>query len=241
MTDAADRLIVALDVPTLEEADALAAALVGHVGWFKVGLELFSAHGPAAVERIGAHGPIFLDLKLHDIPTTVERAARRLAALEVGLLTVHAGGGAAMVAAAVSGLGDGGRILAVTVLTSTSDDELAALGSAPAADQVPRLADLATRAGAPGLVCAPKDLTVVRETVGDDVLVVTPGVRPAGGAADDHARAATPAEAMAAGADLLVVGRPITAAGDPVAAADAIVAALGPRDDDDQDAPNLAR
>ncbi len=220
------RIVVALDVATLDEAEVLAARLAGRVGWFKVGLELFTAHGPAAVTAIRAHGPVFLDVKLHDIPTTVERAAARVADLGVGLVTVHAGGGAAMVEAAVRGLGAGGEVLAVTVLTSTSDEELASTGSQPAAVQVPRLARLATDAGAPGLVCAPRDLVAVRAAVGDDVRLVTPGVRPAGAGTDDHARAATPAEALAAGADLLVVGRPIIRAADPAAAAAAIATAL---------------
>jgi orotidine-5'-phosphate decarboxylase len=222
-----ERLVVALDVPTLDEAAGLARALAGEVGWFKVGLELFASHGPAAVEAVRAHGPVFLDLKLHDIPTTVERAARRLAALGAGLVTVHAGGGAAMVGAAVAGLGDAGRVLAVTVLTSLSDDDLASVNAPPAATQVPALARLATQAGAPGLVCAPRDLSAVRAAVGRDVLLVTPGIRPAGGDVDDHARATTPAQAVQDGADLLVVGRPITRADDPVAAARAIAAALG--------------
>ena len=221
-----ERLIVALDVPTLDEAASLARRLVGAVGWFKVGLELFAAHGPEAVRAIRAHGPVFLDVKLHDIPTTVERAAARIAELGVGLVTVHAGGGAEMVAAAVRGLGGHGEVLAVTVLTSTSDTELAAMGSEPAASQVPRLARLASGAGAPGLVCAPRDLPAVREAVGPAVRLVTPGVRPAGAGADDHARAATPAEAVADGADLLVIGRPITRAEDPLSAAEAIAASI---------------
>jgi orotidine-5'-phosphate decarboxylase len=230
---AADRLIVALDVPSLEEADILAASLVGEVGWFKVGLELFGAHGPDAVTAIATHGPVFLDVKLHDIPTTVQRAAARLAELGVGLLTVHAGGGPAMVAAAVEGLGDAGRVLAVTVLTSMSDQDLAAVGQDVAATQVPRLAAMAVAAGAPGLVCAPKDLPPVRAAVGGEPLLVTPGIRPAGAGDDDHARAATPVTAVGDGADLLVVGRPITRAEDPVAAARAIATEL----DEVPDAP----
>lgn len=221
-----ERLIVALDVPTLAEAEELAAALHGEVGWFKVGLELFAAHGPAAVTAIAAHGPVFLDVKLHDIPTTVERSAARIAHLGARLVTVHAGGGPAMVAAAVRGLGDAAEVLAVTVLTSISDEELAALGHDPAAIQVPRLARLAVDAGAPGLVCAPRDLVAVRAGVGAAPLLVTPGIRPADAGDDDHARAATPASAVADGADLLVVGRPITRAEDPVAAARAIAAEL---------------
>jgi len=221
-----DRIAVALDVASVREADLLAASLVGAVGWFKVGLELYLAHGPEVVTAIRTHGPVFLDVKLHDIPTTVERAAARIAELGVGLVTVHAGGGADMVRAAVDGLGGHGQVLAVTVLTSMSDDDLASVGAPGAASQVPRLAGLAVEAGATGLVCAPRDLRVVRETVGPDVLLVTPGIRPSGTGEDDHARAATPASAVADGADLLVIGRPITRADDPVAAARAIAAEL---------------
>ncbi|MEX2550973.1 MAG: orotidine-5'-phosphate decarboxylase [Nitriliruptoraceae bacterium] len=217
-----ERLVVALDVPTLGEAETLAASLAGQVGWFKVGLELFSAYGPKAVKAVRVHGPVFLDVKLHDIPTTVERAAERIADLRVGLVTVHASGGAEMIAGAVRGLGEAGEILAVTVLTSTSDEDLASLGMPAAAAQVPRLAEVAVAAGAPGLVCAPQDLKAVREAVGPRIRLVTPGVRPAGSTDDDHARAATPAAALAEGADLLVVGRPITRAADPVRAAQAI-------------------
>jgi orotidine-5'-phosphate decarboxylase len=146
-------------------------------------------------------------------------------------VTVHAGGGAEMVAAAVRGLGEHGEVLAVTVLTSTSDDRAGGDRQEPAASQVPRLARLATGAGAPGLVCAPRDLAAVREAVGSTVRLVTPGVRPAGAGSDDHARAATPAAAVADGADLLVIGRPITRADDPVAAARAIA----PRSPDSTD------
>jgi orotidine-5'-phosphate decarboxylase len=222
----AGRIVVALDVPTVEEADALARQLAGAVGWFKVGLELFVAEGPGAVERIRQHGPVMLDLKLHDIPTTVERAASRVAELGVGLLTVHASGGPTMVAAAVRGLGTGGEVLAVTVLTSLSDDELRAIGTPGAAEQVPALARLAVDAGAPGLVCAPTDLGAVRAAVGERVRLVTPGVRPAGASADDQTRIATPSSAVADGADLLVIGRPITRADDPAAAAAAIARGL---------------
>jgi orotidine-5'-phosphate decarboxylase len=223
-----ERLAVALDVSTLAEAERLAGALAGEVGWFKVGLELFSAHGPGAVTAIAAHGPVFLDVKLHDIPTTVERAARRIAELGVGLLTVHASGGAAMVRAAVEGLGDAGEVLAVTVLTSLSDGELAAVNAPPAARQVPALAALAVEAGAPGLVCAPRDLRAVRDVVGPAPRLVTPGIRPADATGhDDHARASTPDRAVADGADLLVVGRPITQASDPVLAARALATSIG--------------
>jgi orotidine-5'-phosphate decarboxylase len=222
-----DRIAVALDVPTLDEAVAIARSLAGEVGWFKVGLELFAAHGPDAVAAIREHGPVFLDVKLHDIPTTVERAARRIAGLGVGLVTVHASGGATMVRAAVEGLGDVGRVLAVTVLTSMSDDDLASINAPGAGTQVPALALLAVLAGAPGLVCAPRDLKAVRRAVGPEPLLVTPGIRPGGSGDDDHARAATPGVAIDDGADLLVIGRPITRADDPVAAVRAIAASLG--------------
>ena len=221
-----ERLAVALDVPTLDEAEELARRLAGEVGWFKVGLELFSAHGPQAIAAIESYGPVFLDVKLHDIPTTVERAARRIAGLGVGLLTIHASGGPTMVRAAVEGLGTSGRVLAVTVLTSTSDDELAGMNIPPADRQVPHLAELAVDAGAAGIVCAPRDLGAVRGVVGAEPLVVTPGIRPADGDVDDHARAATPTAAVQGGADLLVVGRPITRSNVPVEAARRIVQEL---------------
>ena len=227
---------VALDVPTLARAGELAAALAGEVAVCKVGLELFSAHGAQAVREVGAHAPVFLDLKLHDIPTTVGRAARVIGGLGVAMLTVHASGGQAMVRAAVAGLAEGHAaaggageppiVLGVTVLTSMSDNDLASIAMPPAAEQVTRLALLAVEAGAQGLVCAPSDVAAVRGAVGPDVTLVTPGVRPAGASADDQARIATPAQAVAAGADLLVIGRPITRAEDPVAAARAVAAEL---------------
>ena len=232
MTIDTNPIIVALDVPELSEAVELARRLQDEVGYFKVGLELFAAHGPEAVAAIGKFGDVFLDVKLHDIPTTVERAARQLGRLGVALITVHALGGKDMIAAAVEGSAEGAkgrtgphpRILAVTVLTSLSDDDLAAVGLPPAEDAVIELGSTAVNAGAPGLVCAPRDVSRLRQEVGGDPLLVTPGIRPADSGHDDHARAATPAEAISAGADLLVVGRPITRAPDPVAAARSILA-----------------
>ncbi len=220
----AERIAVALDVETLDDAERLASRLAGHVGVFKVGLELFSAHGPDAVHRIAAHGPVFLDLKLHDIPTTVARAARRLSDLGVAHLTVHAMGGPAMVAAAVEGLGASGQVLAVTVLTSMATPDLDAIGLAGTEVSVPRLAAMATGAGATGLVCAAPDLGVVRGVVAPSTTLVTPGIRPAGSGSDDQVRVATPGAAIADGASLVVIGRPITRAEDPAAAADAIAA-----------------
>jgi orotidine-5'-phosphate decarboxylase len=225
-------LIVALDVPDLDEAVDLARRLEGEVGAFKVGLELYGAHGPEAVTQIGRFGDVFLDLKLHDIPTTVHRAASVLGRLGVRMLTVHAAGGARMVENAVSGLREGAAaagasaplVLAVTVLTSMSDEDLEAVAQPPADEQVPRLARLAIAAGADGLVCAPRDLERVRGAVGGEPVIVTPGVRLAGSDTDDHARSATPTAALAAGADHLVVGRPIVRAEEPIDAVRAILA-----------------
>ena len=224
-------LIVALDGDDLVEAESLARCLTGAVDAFKVGLTLFAAHGPEALFEIGQHGRVFCDLKLHDIPTQVRGAARSLASKGVWLTTVHASGGRAMVAAAVEGAGAAGSgtlVAAVTVLTSLDAAELGSLGvAADPAGQVLRLATLAVGAGAQALVCSPQEVAAVRAEVGLGVLLVTPGIRPLGGDAGDQSRVATPAAAVAAGADYLVVGRPITAAADPRAAAEAIRAEMG--------------
>ncbi len=222
-----DRVAIALDVPTLDEATSLAARLASTVGWFKVGLELFAAHGPEAVTSIGRHGRVFLDLKLHDIPTTVGRATERIAALDVGLLTVHALGGPRMIAAAAESMGDSGRVVAVTVLTSHDAAELDQLGLPGTATYPTSLAGMAVSAGAHGVVCAPGSARSVRDAVGTDATIVTPGVRLDSTAVDDHAGVASPIAAITAGADLLVVGRPVTRAEDPVAVAEQIVSTLG--------------
>jgi orotidine-5'-phosphate decarboxylase len=224
-------LIVALDDDDLVAAEGLARSLTGAVDAFKVGLTLFAAHGPEALFEIGQHGRVFCDLKLHDIPSQVRGAARSLASKGVWLMTVHASGGRAMVAAAVEGAGAAGSgtlVAAVTVLTSLDALELALVGfgSDPAA-QVLRLASLAVSAGAQALVCSPQEVAAVRAEVGPGVLLVTPGIRPAGGDRGDQSRVATPAAAVAAGADHLVVGRPITQAPDPRGAAEAIRAEMG--------------
>jgi orotidine-5'-phosphate decarboxylase len=224
-------LIVALDGDDLVAAEGLARCLTGAVDAFKVGLTLFAAHGPEALFEIGQHGRVFCDLKLHDIPTQVRGAARSLASKGVWLTTVHASGGRAMVAAAVEGAvaaGSGTLVAAVTVLTSLDTAELDSLGVVgDPARQVLRLATLAVGAGAQALVCSPQEVAAVRAKVGPGVLLVTPGIRAAGGDLGDQSRVATPAAAVAAGADYLVVGRPITAAADPRAAADAIRAEMG--------------
>ena len=215
-------LIVALDGDDLVAAESLARELSGTVDAFKVGLTLFAAHGPEALFEVGQHGRVFCDLKLHDIPSQVGAAAAALAAKGVWLMTVHASGGRAMVAAAVKGAGST-LVAAVTVLTSLDGEELSAVGQpGNPASQVSRLARLAVGAGAPALVCSPREVAAVRAEVGPDVVLVCPGIRPAGGGPGDQSRVATPAEAVAAGADYLVVGRPITQAGDPRAAAEAV-------------------
>jgi orotidine-5'-phosphate decarboxylase len=226
------QLCVALDAPDLATAEAWAGAVAPHTGLLKVGLELFSAEGGAAVRRIAQHGPVFLDLKLHDIPNTVAGAVRSLAPLQPAWLTIHAGGGAAMIAAAREAAEKAGgagrmRILAVTVLTSLDAAALAETGVAGGTvQQVLRLARLAVAAGADGLVCSPREVAPLRDALGDVPALVVPGVRPAGSAAGDQARTAMPEEMAAAGADFVVVGRPITKAPDPAAAAAAIARAL---------------
>ncbi len=226
------RICAALDVPDPASAAALAGKLAGRVGLFKVGLELFVAHGRAAVDAIEMYGiPYFLDLKLHDIPQTVESASRGAGALGAALVTVHASGGAEMVAAARRGLIAGARaanrpaprLLAVTVLTSLGDAELAAIGMAgPSQEAALRLGALAVGAGADGLVCSPHEVAQLRARLGPAPLLVVPGVRPAGSAHGDQKRVGAPAETVRAGADWLVIGRPLRDAADPGAAAEAI-------------------
>lgn len=227
------RVITALDVPTTGDALRLATAL-GPGGYFvKVGLELFSSGGPAVVERLRDAGHrIFLDLKYHDIPNTVASAARVAGALGADLCTIHACGGRAALNAAAEALAgiDGPRpaLLAVTVLTSLDAEQLQETG--PSADgvqeRVERLARLAWDCGCDGLVCSAADLPRLRDVIGPEPLVVTPGIRPAGAAVQDQKRVATPRAAIEAGADFLVVGRPITRAENPATALAGIAAEL---------------
>jgi len=224
-----ERIIVALDTDSPESALAAARSLSGEVGMFKVGMELFPRGGPELVHRIRETGcDVFLDLKFHDIPNTVSGAVRSAAALGVKFATVHASGGKAMLAAAAEAArGTGTTILAVTVLTSLDDADLASVGfSLGAAEGVLRLADLAFASGVGGIVCSAKEVASVRARVGKGVTLVTPGVRMPGDAAGDQKRVVTPAEAIRRGADYLVVGRPITKAADPPAAARAIAASM---------------
>ena len=231
-----DRIVAALDVPDPAGAAALARKLLGHVGMYKVGLELFVAHGRAAVDAVRPFGlPIFLDLKLHDIPQTIEAAARGAGALGAALVTVHASGGSEMVAAARRGLLAGAaaagvpapKLLAVTVLTSLGADDLRAVGFAGTpAEAAVRLARAAVKAGADGVVCSSEEVGALRRELGSAPLLVVPGIRPAGSAAGDQRRTGTPRAAVQAGATHLVIGRPLRDAPDPAAAADAIAAEL---------------
>jgi orotidine-5'-phosphate decarboxylase len=228
--NAKEHLCVALDSSDREWIRSTANTLADHVGWLKVGLEAFSAHGPALVEELATCGPrVFLDLKLHDIPATVKHAAANCAACGASMLTIHAAGGRGMLEAAVEGVRRGARenppkIVAVTVLTSLDNTALSELeiDKSPA-DLVGSWAALASESGLDGVVASAHEAAVLRRDFGQGFLIVTPGIRPASSATDDQRRVMTPAEAVRAGADVLVVGRPITGARDPVEAADSIV------------------
>lgn len=220
------KLIIALDFPTLEEAGSVAAPLVDDVAGFKVGLELLMAEGPHAIGAIAGLGrPVFADAKLHDIPNTVERAARRLAAAGARWVTVHAAGGATMMEAAKEGMGGEG-VLAVTVLTSFGDADLETIGVPSGVEtQVVGLATLSERSGVEGLVCAPGDVAAIR-AAGIELTIFTPGIRMTSDERHDQKRVGTPVEAVTAGADYLVIGRPVTRAANPAAAAREIAASL---------------
>lgn len=221
-----ERLIVALDVPDEERALALVDTLIGSVGMFKVGMELFTAAGPQVVTKIRQRGgAVFLDLKFHDIPNTVQGAVESATRLGVSLLTIHGLGGASMIAAAAEGArGSDTRLLAVTILTSHDRASLSQVGiTGGLTEQVVSLASLAGISGADGVIASPQEILDVREVCGPNFLIVTPGIRPVGTAVGDQARVATPRSAIEAGADYIVVGRPITKASDRAAAARAIV------------------
>ncbi len=223
-------LIAALDTADIAQAAAWAAAVARSCGMVKLGLEFFLANGPAGVRAVGARN-LFLDLKLHDIPNTVAGAVRSVLALAPRLLTLHGAGGAAMLRAARAAAETAGAqrpaLLAVTVLTSLDDAALAAAGvPGGTAAQVVRLAHMAMASGADGLVCAPTEVAALREALGPAPLLVVPGIRPQGAAADDQARTLSARQAAQAGADWLVVGRPITQAADPAAAAAALAAEI---------------
>lgn len=227
MTDVSpiDRIFCAVDTPVLDDAAMLAGLLAGEVGAIKLGKEFFTAHGPDGVRKIADCGhKIFLDLKYHDIPNTVAGAIRAASRLRCAVLTIHASGGPAMLEAARDAAAEAGpkrpKVVAVTVLTSLDDSDLAAVGqNGPAAEQVLRLARLAETSGLDGVVCSPHEVAILRAELGDEFALVVPGVRPDWAGADDQKRVMTPGEAVAAGADHLVIGRPITKSDDPVGAA----------------------
>jgi orotidine-5'-phosphate decarboxylase len=228
MSDPRSKLIAALDLPDRNAALQAVAKLSGHVGCFKIGLELFTSEGPSLVKEIRDRGErIFLDLKLHDIPNTVKSAVRSVCRLGIDMLTVHASGGAAMLAAACQEAQSSAYpplVLAVTALTSLSEKDLPLIGISGSVEKwVEKLAQLASASGIPGLVASSKELPLLRRSLPDSLQLVIPGIRPAGSALQDQSRAATPAEAIGGGANYIVVGRPILQSPDPTGAADAIV------------------
>ncbi|MCE2509696.1 MAG: orotidine-5'-phosphate decarboxylase [Alphaproteobacteria bacterium] len=230
--DPARRIFCAIDTDALPSALALAKALGGHIGGVKVGLELFTAAGPEGVKALGQAAPLFLDLKFHDIPNTVAGAVRAAVALRPAFLTLHVAGGEAMLraardaaeAAARNAGIERPRLLGVTVLTSLDQADLDAVGLAgPVEARTLALAELAKHAGLDGIVASAREAGSLRDHLGPDFKLVVPGLRPAFAKTGDQKRVATPAEALAAGADMLVIGRPITGAADPVAALQKIV------------------
>ena len=222
-------LISALDVPEMETALTMVDKFGEEVQWYKVGKQIFTKFGPEIVRSLKSRGKkVFLDLKFHDIPNTVAQAIRSAASLGADIVNVHASGGPAMLTAAAQAARETGvTVIAVTVLTSLDENELRAIGlQATPAEQVVRLAKLTKDCGLAGVVCSPKEITLVREACGRDFLTVVPGIRPAGAAVGDQKRIMTPAEAAKAGADYIVVGRPILQADDPQGAARAVNAEL---------------
>ncbi len=215
-----ERLIVALDVSTAAEAQKLVARVGEAAGIYKVGLQLFTAEGPSIVRDLVSSGRrVFLDLKLHDIPTTVALAVKSATELRVDMLTIHASGGLAMLRVATEAAAGRMNLLAVTVLTSLNDEDMQEIGvSGRLSDQVLRMAALAQSAGCHGIVTSPRESLMVRKALGEGFAIVTPGIRPSGAEANDQQRIATPAQAIGNGASHIVVGRPITHAADPAKA-----------------------
>jgi len=224
-------VFVAIDTPDLERALALARAAGPHVGGLKIGLEFLTAQGPQGVRAIAGLGrPVFTDTKFHDIPNTVAGAAREIAKCGISIFNIHASGGEAMMRAAkdaAASVDPKVKLIAVTVLTSLDEDDVAAVGQrGPAIEQVVRLAALAQKSGLDGVVCSAHEIAAIRKECGADFLLTVPGIRPAGSDLADQRRVMTPREAKDAGADILVIGRPITGAADPGEAARAILETL---------------
>jgi orotidine-5'-phosphate decarboxylase len=232
--EARKKIIFALDVDGMAEAERWGEILAPHVGMFKVGKQLFTACGPAVAKSIlDRGGEVFLDLKYHDIPNTVAMASIEAARLGVSLFNLHALGGYEMMARTVEALdkefpnGRTTRVLAVTILTSSNEETLRGVGiELPVPEMVVKLALLAKRAGIDGVVASPLEIPLIRQACGDDFLIVTPGVRPASASKDDQKRVMTPAEAVKGGASYLVIGRPISAAQEPILAAEAIISEI---------------
>lgn len=229
MTNAADKIIVALDVPTGKEAQALVEQLRDRIAFFKIGLQLYTAEGPEIVRTVlSSGGKVFLDLKLHDIPNTVARAIESANALGVQLLTIHLGGGAEMVRAATKAKHANLSVLGVTVLTSSTDQTLREIGiSGKVDEQVLRLGRLGVENGIDGIVASAHELKPLRTEFGDKIKIVVPGIRPSWAEAGDQKRTMTPREAIDAGADYLVIGRPITAHKNPKEALEKILDEIG--------------
>ena len=222
-------ICVALDTPELERAVALAKTLVSHVGMMKIGMEFFYAHGPKGYEAVASTGmPIFLDMKLHDIPNTVAQGLKSLLALKPAITNIHAIGGLDMMKAARDAVRGDTKLIAVTILTSLSNDNIWAAGfdNRETDAHALNLAKLTHEAGLDGVVCSPLDLIHIRNALPRNFLTVVPGIRPIDAASHDQKRIATPKSAVDAGADILVIGRAITGAADPVAAAQAILQSL---------------
>ncbi|GAB4229224.1 MAG: orotidine-5'-phosphate decarboxylase [Kiloniellaceae bacterium] len=230
-----ERIFVGLDTPDIDKAARIAKSLVGSVGGVKIGKELFTAQGPDGVRIAAGGAPLFLDLKFHDIPNTVAGAVRAAVHLRPTILNVHASGGRAMMMAAAEAARETAedlgverpKVIGVTVLTSLDAADLEEVGQkGPPETQVERLARLAQDSGLDGVVCSPREITLLRQACGPDFLLVVPGIRPTWSAAGDQKRIMTPQDAVAAGADVIVIGRPIAAAEDPLAAARRIAADL---------------
>lgn len=228
---------MAVDTPSLEEAGALIERLRGTGVGFKIGLEFYSAQGLAGVQKVVGDSPFFLDLKFHDIPNTVAGALKSVSTSRPSIVNVHASGGSAMMRAAVVAARDAAAaigapaplVIAVTILTSMDDSDLAAVGMLPPVEQqVVRLAKLAQECGLDGVVCSAMELPAIRAACGEAFMTIVPGIRPAGSEVGDQKRVVTPAQAIADGASFLVIGRPITQAADPRQAALDIVASIAP-------------
>lgn len=227
----------ALDTPSVDAALDQAQRLNGTIGGIKLGLEFFLANGPAAIKQMSGAGlPVFLDLKLHDIPNTVAGAVRSLAPLGVDILTIHTQGGAGMMRAAVDSAHDEAaklgltppKIIGVTILTSLDGGDLSGMGVKHSVEeQVLNLASLAKESGLDGVVCSPLEISAIRKNLGDDLMLIVPGIRPAGAVVGDQKRVMNPSEAVAAGANILVIGRPITQADNIRNAAQDIKSSLG--------------